>query len=309
LVSSNSWDFDGATTTPATQTGPGPYTVQWSSTGIKTISLSVTEHGCNSTTVDYIVEVFPAPLISFIPSAIDGCEPLTISFTDNTTPLSTSWLWDFGDGNTSSDQNPVHTYTIAGIFDITVTATTSHGCTGTYTATDLIHAYEQPVANFSISPEIATIQEPVVTFTDLSQKATLYSWDFGDNSTSTASDPVHTYTEIGTYVVTQIVYNNHGCADTIVKEVMVIDDVLTFPNVITPNNDGVNDNFVITNLENYISNTMVIYNRWGKKVYEMDNYQSDWNAEGLTDGVYYYILTFHGYLRDGQEEGSLTVIR
>ncbi len=304
-----SWDFEGGVAIPGT--GPGPHTVTWSSNGKKTISLSVTEHSCNSSPYSDSVTVYPSPLVSIIPSIIEGCEPLHVDFLDNTSPALVIWNWDFGDGATSNQQNPSHTYQNAGTYSVSLSGETQYGCTSMFSAPGLIKVHEQPIAGFEPQPPIATIQEPDVTFIDQSVKAANYYWDFGDDfgGTSTQSQPTYTYQEIGDYTVMQVVYTDFGCADTAYYNVKVIDDVLTFPNVITPNNDGKNDFFVIDNLENYISNTIVIYNRWGKKVFEQDNYQNDWDGEGLADGVYFYVVEFHGYLRDGTEEGSLTIIR
>ncbi len=62
------------------------------------------------------------------------------------------------------------------------------------------------------------------------------------------------------------------------------------PNTITPNGDGLNDYFVIPGLENYPYSKIEIYNRWGSPLYKSDDYQNDWNGEGLLAGTYYYIL-------------------
>ena len=84
---------------------------------------------------------------------------------------------------------------------------------------------------------------------------------------------------------------------------------LTVPNVITPNGDGINDYFQITNLEFYSGSKLVIFNRWGNKVYESSDYKNDWNGEAHHDGVYYYILIANDNTPDGLEyHGTLTVI-
>ena len=303
-----SWDFDGGDTISGS--GQGPFVIKWQTNGLHQVSLSVSEKNCTSPTESKTLTVSESPLISFIPSAIDGCEPLEITFTDNTTPVPSSWLWEFGDGNTSNLQNPVHTYQNAGTYDLKLTTHTSDGCFDSYESIGLIHVYPQPIAGFTIPNEIITIQEPIVHCTDISQNGTNWSWTFGDGiGTSTLRNPSYTYNELGLFGIWQIVYTEYGCIDSTYLEVMVIDDVLTFPNVITPNGDGFNDKFEITNIENYISSKLIIFNRWGNKVYEVDNYKNDWAGEGLPDGVYYFILTFHGYLKDGSEKGSLTIMR
>jgi gliding motility-associated-like protein len=84
---------------------------------------------------------------------------------------------------------------------------------------------------------------------------------------------------------------------------------LTVPNVITPDGNGKNDFFHVTNLEYYPNSNLVIYNRWGKRVYEDSNYQNNWNGANCSDGVYFYILNINDKSTDGIEKhGSITII-
>ncbi len=89
---------------------------------------------------------------------------------------------------------------------------------------------------------------------------------------------------------------------------------LEIPNVITPNNDGYNDNFKIVNLEYYPNSTIVIFNRWGKKIYESSDYQNDWDGEGHSDGVYYFILNVNYNSGNNDDElmsevhGTVTIL-
>jgi gliding motility-associated-like protein len=83
---------------------------------------------------------------------------------------------------------------------------------------------------------------------------------------------------------------------------------LDLPNIITPNGDGFNDKFSITNLEYYPGSKIVIFNRWGKKVFESLDYQSNWDAADNSDGVYYFVLV----VKDGKDteiSGTITVMR
>jgi gliding motility-associated-like protein len=90
---------------------------------------------------------------------------------------------------------------------------------------------------------------------------------------------------------------------------MVIVDELDIPNVITPNGDGYNDKFVIDNIDKLVSSQLIIYNRWGKKVYESNNYQNDWDGDNLSDGVYYYVLKYETYIESLELSGSVTIMR
>src|SRR6185436_5085917 len=108
--------------------------------------------------------------------------------------------WTFGDGGTSTAQNPSHTYNAAGTFTVALTAT-GPGGSNTLTKTSYVTVSEPPpVASFSGSPTSGT-QPLAVNFTDSSTNATSWAWTFGDGGTSTAQNPSHTYVAAGSYTV------------------------------------------------------------------------------------------------------------
>jgi len=275
-------------------------------------------NGCSDTaTVE--VSVFPSPNIDFTAYPYSDCEPLWVTFTDNSTSDSsiTSWLWNFGDpgsgSNTSIEQNPSHFYNYDGIYDVTLSVTTTDGCTETYTYQGMITVYPQPDANFYAYPEVALTQNPIISFTDQSSSANNWNWNFGDpesgaNNTSTEQNPSHTYNSEGIYDVLLIVSNyNNTCFDTIIKQVEIVN--LTIPNVFTPNNDGINDYFHIINIEKLKNNQLTIFNRWGNLIYEKSNYQNDWDGKDCADGVYYYILKLPDNNSNYHDNGTVTIIR
>lgn len=130
----------------------------------------------------------------------------------------------------------------------------------------------------------------------------------------------HTYGQWGRYLVSLTFTSNYGCDNTI-SHYVYIDADLEFPNVITPNGDGVNDMFAIKNLNPELPNILTIYNRWGKKVYEMENYQTyakdeviynkenGFAGENLSDGVYFYTFHYVGYAHAVDYHSTLTIIR
>ncbi len=208
-IDSWSWDFgDGGTSSAQNPS----YT--YNTVGTYTVTLTVTGPGGSDTATktDYIT-VSTTPTADFVGSPTSGDAPLTVSFTDQSTGVPTSWSWDFGDGGTSTAQNPSYTYNTAGTYTVTLTATNSCG-SDTQTKVDYITVTEPPcnapVAAFTGSPTSGTAPLSV-SFTDQStNNPTSWSWDFGDGGTSTAQNPSHTYNNAGTYTVTLTATNDCG---------------------------------------------------------------------------------------------------
>jgi gliding motility-associated-like protein len=298
------WDFGGGTIVSGA--GQGPYYINWNSTGSYDVKLIVSENGCQS--AQKIKDVLVAPLISFYVDKTSGCEPLEIQITDNTDPTGATYLWNFGDGGTSTTANPVYQYLNDGIYDLTVEVTTVDGCYGTYHIPGLINVYPKPEAKFSPNPQIAPLTNPVIQFNEYSTYTNNWHWSFGDGGTSTNKNPSHTYGE-GTYLVQLIATSDKGCVDSTSIEVKVIDNFFTIPNVFTPNGDGYNDVFEITNPDLFTALKLTVFNRWGEIVFQSNNYKNDWNGDNLSNGVYFYILQYETYFENGEMKGSVTIFK
>ncbi len=268
--------------------------------------------GCPPVKDTIKVTVSPKPSVGFMPNPTSGCEILDVSFTDMSSSNVSKYLWRFGDGSTSTSQNPNHSYS-AGNYAVTLLTETADGCKDSLYIPDIINVHQQPVADFSANPKIVTVDNPTIDFTDLTNGSMFWFWDFGDpgtsSDTSATQNPTYSYTSEGSYMVMLIAYNDKGCADTVYKEVRVIVDKIKIPNVITPNGDGHNETLVIENIEKLAHSRLIIYNRWGKKIYEQENYRNNWNAAGCADGTYYYILEYETLLDKQHTSGSITVLR
>lgn len=197
----DTWDWDFGDGNTSIEQNPvneyidaGTYTV--------TLTVSGTSGASTETKTDYIEVLHSAPIADFEGIPTSGNIPLTVNFTDLSTGVINTWEWDFGDGNTSTDQNPENIYTTTGTFTVSL-ITTGPGGTATETKTDYIFTTEfAPVADFEANP--TTGEAPLmVNFTDLST-GTINSWDwnFGDGGTSIDQNPSNEYLAPGNYTVT-----------------------------------------------------------------------------------------------------------
>jgi PKD repeat protein len=214
---SRAWNFgDGSTVNLSVQNLTHVYLIP----GTYTVNLTATNAGGSntSTRIDYInVTGTPVshPVASFAADPASGSAPLLVSFTDTSSFVSplVSWAWNFGDGGTSTVQNPEHIYTSVGMYNVQLTVTDQTGLTNTTTETNAINAYSSvPVASFTYSP--STGPAPLsVTFTGTSsfnESIVSRLWQFGDGNSATGVNPVHTYTTAGSYNVTYNVTDQNG---------------------------------------------------------------------------------------------------
>ncbi|WP_164913772.1 PKD domain-containing protein, partial [Methanoculleus taiwanensis] len=228
-VSEWNWDFgDGVTSTeqhPLKTYGiPGLYTV----------SLNATNDGGSSleTKTDYItVTGSPTPpLANFAGTPTTGAAPLTVQFTDLSTRGPTQWFWQFGDGTNSTAQNPKKTFTTAGTYTVSLTATNAAGGDGV-TKTDYITVTTPvpPAANFTGTPRTGTAPH-TVQFTDLSTgNPTAWFWQFGDGTNSTEQNPLKVYTTAGSYSISLNATNAQGSSSTVEDNYITVTDGQTPP--------------------------------------------------------------------------------
>lgn len=211
------WDWDFGDGTTSLQQSPSH---TFNTPGVYTVKMVVIDaNGCTDSTTRLITVTGP-PNVNFTVSDSVGCAPKTVQFNDLTTgsaPLAT-WFWDFGDGNTSTQQNPIHTYQFNGIYDVTLTVTDVNNCVSNELKPGLINL-ANPQASFtsnatpSCPPVLVTFAGSAITDTAI----TNWLWDFGDGGFSNVQNPSHSYVLPGQYDVTLIITNGYGCSDTVVS--------------------------------------------------------------------------------------------
>ncbi|HWQ49495.1 MAG TPA: PKD domain-containing protein [Methanosarcina sp.] len=193
----------------------------YSKQGNYTVALTVSNAAGNNTVTKTgfitVGTTSSKPVVSFWGSPVSGNAPLNVTFKDNTTGSPTAWNWSFGDGTFSTVQNPKHTYSAAGNYTVKLTAINAAGNT-TLTKSNYIKvagtSSQIPVAAFSASPTSGNTPLSV-TFTDSSTGSpTAWNWTFGDGTSSTVRNPVHTYSTAGSYSVTLKISNSAGSNTT-----------------------------------------------------------------------------------------------
>jgi gliding motility-associated-like protein len=219
-----SWKWDLGNGTTSTQKNP---TATYFNPGSYTVKLIVENaSGKDSLIKNQYIIVNDAPTVNFIASVTNGCYPLNVQFTDFSVPNSgtnTEWTWDFGDGSSSSLQNPSHTYIVQGSFSVTLRVKNSLGCFKFQNKPNYINTLGGTLSSFSIGSSTSCGAPATVSFINNSTGtgALSYLWNFGDGVTATQITPTHVYANAGSYTVTLITTNNAGCSDTLVKQNIV----------------------------------------------------------------------------------------
>jgi gliding motility-associated-like protein len=166
----------------------------------------------------------------------------------------------------------------------------------------MITVYKQPLAYFTPNPDNVSELDPTIFFNDQSIGADGWNWNFGDtahlNNVSNLENPIHTFTDTGSYTVTLVAITNDGCTDTIRQNIYVEPNISYYiPNAFTPNDDGKNAYFTMQGEGiKWPTFVMRIYDRWGKTLYYTNDNEKGWDGtikgKIAPQGVYTYLITF-----------------
>lgn len=199
------WDFgDGANGNGANvshvYTADGNYTATL---------IVTTEDNCRDT-VSMVVPIYVnGPTANFSSPTPANCAPSIVEFFDNSEEA-VAWYWEFGDGSSSTVQNPVKLYENPGVYNVLLVVTAASGCTDTLFMPDFVTVLG-PGTSFSVSAQNNCIGA-TVQFTDLSNGAVEWEWNFGEGSTSNEQNPTFTYSDTGSYVITLFSEDTLGCS-------------------------------------------------------------------------------------------------
>lgn len=286
--------------------------------GTYTVTVTDPANGCTSTgTVDAILDLnYPTAL--FFADNLTSCAPLCATLSDNSlingSPI-VGWHWEVESQGTADVPSGTFCFNNPGTYDVTLTVTTSDGCTSTLTIPNYLTVHPNPLADFMYTPQEITEFDPLVIFGNASIGADTYFWDFGDGSTSSLEDPNHLYSDTGVYCITLLTNTNFGCTDTITHCLHVAPEFNVFiPNSFTVNEDGLNEtwNVIGRGVKTFEAR---IFDRWGEELFFFDNIDKGWNGTRQNgnlcqQGVYVYRVLimdgkgdFHEYI------GNVNLIR
>ncbi|MFH1320972.1 MAG: PKD domain-containing protein [Bacteroidota bacterium] len=255
------------------------------------------------------------------------CPPLTVTFTADSITIDPSkipynldsLIWHFGDGDSLMGYSVPHTYPSTGdTFNITyytITAILDNNCR--FVFDNLVAVYPTPFADFYIDPAITGITVAINAINTSIGADSLFRWDFDDGETAFSSplspNATHAYTDTGLFTIQLVAINKFGCTDTTTQEKHI---ELKIPNVFMPGSDPdrpkensvfyIGDFYLDTMDFSSATLKLVVFNRWGQKVYENDHYEecdpwgapekcwdgTDLNGRELNTDTYYYILNF-----------------
>ena len=304
-------------------TGNGPFTVPF--TADQDLHVSVTDQCGNTLDRTIALRVQTPPVIDLPAVLGEGCAPLTVDFPDLQLDPSISYLWNLGNGNTSTSPSPIIVYQ-GGTYNVSLTVSTPIGCTSTSPTVGLVNAWNPPVAGFTASAWTASADNANIDFTDQSSGTiTTWSWNFGDGGTGSATNPSHQYFDIGTFDVDLYVTDIHGCTDDETQTITItpVYDVV-IPTAFTPNGNGGSggaydpnglDNDVFFAFVRFVKDfRMRIFNRWGELIFESTDVRVGWDGyyrDQLSPQDVYVVQTWIRFVdnREVQKLTDLTLFR
>ena len=307
------WDYGDGSPKDTTGFAP-PRQHAYAAPGTYIVRLSVYDDNfCNSPdSISKTIRLNPLVKAIFKTDA-QGCAPYTALF-ENLSLAGTDFLWQFGDGTTSTAVSPTHLYAVPGSYNVRLIATDTNTCNRIDTSAYFkISVVAKPTALFSWQPN-PPIENTPVLFTNLSSGATNYLWNFGDGDSSALDNPSHQYNATGTYKAELIAYNEVGCTDTFRLAVnVIVIPLLDVPNAFIPSQGGRNS---IVKVEGFGIGKMnwKIYNRWGQLVFESSNKSQGWNGyfKGKLQPIDVYAYTLDVEFTDGKKlrkTGDITLLK
>ncbi|MEX0967020.1 MAG: PKD domain-containing protein [Bacteroidia bacterium] len=283
--------------------------------------------GCPMISEELIIDIHPIPEISIAYDGDVSCSvPRKLQFI-NETFISrgsiSSYEWDFGDGQFSTETNPAVIYEVPGLYTLRLKVTSDHNCTAEYIHDEPFRISVPPVAAFDADPERTSIVYPQINFINNSTQTIdpEFEWNFGDYLTgdggrSKEFEPQYSYRDTGQFRIQLVVINSNGCEDTAYQEIYIYPELLVYiPNIFSPNGLGPHQNEVfrpsVFGAAEYL---FQVYNRWGEKLFESNDQEMGWNGNfkghPCPENSFLYVLRIKDIEgKSYRYTGTVTVIR
>ena len=212
----------------------------YSNTGVYSVKLiAIAANGKKDSIISTnLITVSPNSISDFYVLSTISCLSGNIFSFVNTSLNSTSCLWDFGDGNTSTLQNATHSYTSEGSYTVKLMTYNSHGCVDLKIMTNYLHVIKKVAPTFTVNITSVCSVSQVFNFTSTTPSAKSWLWNFGDSTTSTLQNPQHTYNAAGVYSVSLITGNGGACLDSIIQNNYISISKNQIPSFTTSTNSG-----------------------------------------------------------------------
>ena len=292
-----------------------PSSIGTTTAGISTYSFTPNSGQCaGSQTMEIVVNELPEA--SFSGDSLVGCSPHTVVLTS----LNDNCSWTISNGVVLEGCQATLVLTNPGCYDVTLQVDDG-GCANSLTMPSYICIEQDPVADFTASPDLFTDDDALVSFTNLSSGASSFIWDFGDGNSSTYINPSNLYenTEEGA-LITLTAISDFGCID---QTQLIIEydeqEVFYIPNTFTPDGDNFNQMFTPVFYSGFdpYNFEMLIFNRWGEIVFETHNSEIGWDGTygvkgtKATDGTYSWKITYKNPKTDERKVivGHVTLMR
>ena len=289
--------------------------------GVHTIVYSMPGQCGSSSSIQ--VTVHSLPIIQFTASALQGCLPLEVVFENTTLNSGSDYKWFINQNQMPSfDDNYTHTFEDAFCYDIGLALTDLFGCRDTLDSLQLICPFEDPWIEFEMNPLIPTIDQPVVYFSSNNPGLVSHLWDFAGEGSGSGGITYHSFESVipGEFQVCLTAIDTNGCENIGCDFVPLVSAFQVFaPTAFTPGNDGRNDAFkpVIVSPREVKRYELLIYDRWGNKVFFTDDPDQYWygnfdnGSYYVADDVYTWKLkvTLFGLEDTRSFEGNVLIVR
>ncbi|MES2800215.1 MAG: PKD domain-containing protein [Bacteroidota bacterium] len=316
------WNF-GPNASPSSATTLDVNDVNFTTHGTFPISVTASFNSCQVTATGSVF-LFREPTVNFAVEPGPHCVPSYVSFTNlSQSDVPLQYLWNFGDGTTSTLANPTHLYSAVGSYSVSLQIIASYGCVDTLfmMKQDAVVIHPRPTSAFSVSPQSTDICHAEITFTDQSLGAVNLYYEYDDTSNFIENAPaifIYEYATSGTHWPMQIAENEFGCTDTSFAKIDVEPFTIFIPNSFTPDGNEFNADFVPKFALEILDWELKIYNRWGQLVFVTTDPEESWDGSykdgvGLVqEGTYAYVLKYISceFPEDWQiETGHVNMIR